>query len=145
MDADGNERTKADLRKQGIEQALAELRADGIDLALDDPGTELGGTFGIHKEMYDALSRNDIILIDLSGVRPNVCIEAGYALNDIERRRLILMFQPTAAIPNNPKKWDDPPFDLTTFRYEKIDDTGQIPGKLKPLLKAIYDEAVNGM
>ena len=78
-DADGPEKTKADLRKQMIDRTLADLRLEGIDLALDDPGTETGGTFAIHQEMYDALARNDIILVDLSGVRPNVCIEAGYA------------------------------------------------------------------
>jgi hypothetical protein len=95
--------------------------------------------------MYDALSRNDIILVDLSGVRPNVCIEAGYALKHLERGRLILMFQPTDVTLNNPKKWENPPFDLSTFRYEKIADTGEIPGKLKPHLKAIHQEAVNGI
>lgn len=143
-DSDGDEKRKADLRKQGIDQTLTDLRAEGIDLALDDPGTETGGTFGIHKEMYEALARNDIILVDLSGVRPNVCIEAGYALKHLERGRLILLFQPTETTENNPRKWDDPPFDLSTFRYEKIADTGEIPGKLKPHLKAIYQTAVNG-
>jgi hypothetical protein len=143
-DADGYEETKADLRKRGIDQTLAELRTEGIDLALDDPGTETGGTFGIHQEMYDALARNDIILVDLSGVRPNVCIEAGYALKHLERGRMILMFQPTDATQNNPKKWDNPPFDLTTFRYEKIADTGEIPGKLKPHLRRIHQDAMTG-
>ncbi len=142
--ADGKEKTKADLRKQMIDQTLDELRGEGIDLALDDPGTEVGGTFGIHEEMYEALARNDIILVDLSGVRPNVCIEAGYALKHLERGRLILLFQPTKATANNKQKWDNPPFDLTTFRYEKIADTGEIPNKLKPHLKAIYQAAVNG-
>lgn len=144
VDADGNEKSKANLRKQAIDQTLNELRGEGIDLALDDPGTETGGTFGIHQEMYDALSRNDIILVDLSGVRPNVCIEAGYALKHLERGRLILLFQPTEATENNKHKWDNPPFDLTTFRYEKIADTGEIPGKLKPHLKAIHREALDG-
>lgn len=144
VDADGNEKAKANLRKQAIDQTLVDLRAEGIDLALDDPGTETGGTFGIHEEMYEALSRNDIILVDLSGVRPNVCIEAGYALKHLERGRMVLMFQPSDATPNNPKKWDAPPFDLSTYRYEKIDDTGEIPGRLKPHLKAIYQKAVLG-
>jgi hypothetical protein len=142
--ADANEKVKADLRKQAIDQALADLRTEGIDLALDDPGTELGGTFGIHKEMYEALARNDIILVDLSGVRPNVCIEAGYSLTHLERGRLLFIFQPTEATPNNPKAWANPPFDLSTFRYEKVADTGEIVGKLKPHLKAIYQAALLG-
>ncbi|MBI4447320.1 MAG: hypothetical protein HY645_15615 [Acidobacteria bacterium] len=142
-DDDGNEKTKADLRKQGIERALDDLRAEEIDLALDDPGTQTGGTFAIHQEMYNALARNDIILVDLSGVRPNVCIEAGYALKHYERGRLIIMFQVTEATPNNPK-WEKPPFDVITFRYEQIGDTGEIPGKLKPHFRAIWQEAIAG-
>jgi hypothetical protein len=144
-DADGDEKRKADLRKQGVTQTLNELRNEAINLALDDPGTETGGTFGIHKEMYDALARNDIILVDLSGVRPNVCVEAGFALKYLERGRLLFIFQPTGATANNPKRWDEPPFDLRTFRYEKIDDTGEIPAKLKGHLKAIYNDAMNGV
>jgi len=142
-DADGDEKRKADLRKRGIDRTLADLSAEGIDLQLDDPGTETGGTFGIHREMYEALARNDIILIDLSGVRPNVCIEAGYALKHWETGRLLLMFQATEETSGN-RGWDRPPFDLATFRYEQIRDTGEIPSKLKPHLRAIYQEAIRG-
>ena len=53
------------------------------------------------------------------------------------------MFQATAATANNPK-WDKPPFDMITFRYEPIGDTGEIPAKLKPHLKAIWQEAIDG-
>jgi hypothetical protein len=141
---DGREKTKAENRRAMIDRTLDDLRLEGINLALDDPGTETGGTFGIHAAMYDALARNDIILVDLSGVRPNVCIEAGYALRSIDQRRLILMFQPTEATKNNPKEWHSPPFDLSTFRYEPISDTGEIPAKLKPHFKAIYQSALTG-
>lgn len=143
VDADGPELTKANLRLQAIGITLDALRAEGIDLALDDPGTEAGGTFLIHQEMYDALARNDIILVDLSGVRPNVCIEAGYALKHLQRGRLIFLFQQSEATPNNPQ-FDDPPFDLSPFRYEKIADSGEIRDKLKRHLEAIYRSAMSG-
>jgi len=91
--------------------------------------------------MYDALKRNDIILVDLSGVRPNVCVEAGYALDHHDRRRIVLLFQPTAQTPNNPP-YDRPPFDLGgTFRYEPVQDAAEIPAKLKPHLRAIVRDA----
>jgi hypothetical protein len=144
QDEDGAEKHRADLRLQGVARTLVDLRLEGIELALDDPGTNEGGTFGIHKEMYDALSRNDIILVDLSGVRPNVCIEAGYALKHLENGRLIFLFQPTEVTENNKTAWTNPPFDLTTFRYEKIADSGDIPVKLIPHNKSIYAAAMNG-
>jgi hypothetical protein len=51
--------------------------------------------------------------------------------------RLIFLFQPSAAHP-------DVPFDLDTFRYELITDTGQIVEKLQPHLNAILSAAAVG-
>jgi len=139
---DGDELRKADLRKQAIDRTLADLQTEGIQLALDDPGTQVGSTFPIHKDMYNAIARNDIILIDLSGVRPNVCVEAGYGLEH-RKQGLIFLFQPTEETPNNPAQ-PRPPFDLNTFRYEQIADSGEIPDKLKPHIRAIIQDAANG-
>jgi hypothetical protein len=141
---DGEELHKANLRKQMIDRSLDDLRAQDIELALDDPGTRAGSTFPIHKMMYDAIARNDIILVDLSGVRPNVCVEAGYALDHHKRGRLIFLFQPTAQTPSNPP-YLKPPFDLAGFRYEQVSDSGEIPDKLKLHLIAILQDAANGM
>jgi hypothetical protein len=140
-DADGDEKRKADLRLREIKQAIKDLVEEGIVLALDDPGTETGATFPIHQKMYEALAANDIVLVDLSGVRPNVSIEAGYALERHKSNRLLFLFQPTQQTPNNPK-FDNPPFDLSTFRYEKVTDAAEIPDKLKPHLRAIWQEAM---
>lgn len=142
-DQEGSEKTKADLRLQMIKTALDELRVDGIDLALDDPGTKAGGTFPIHQEMYRAIAEDDIILIDLSGVRPNVCVETGYALERHSADRLLFLFQPTKRVGKNPK-FAEPPFDLQTFRYERIGDAAEIPQKLKPHLEAIWRAARQG-
>ena len=143
-DTDGDEKRKARLRKEMIDRTLNDLRQQGINFDLDDPGTLTGGTFLIPREMYDAIERNDIILIDLSGVRPNVCIEAGYALERPNSNRLLFLFQPTEATQNNPE-YTRPPFDLAAYRYERIADAAEIPEKLKPHLEQIYRAAANAV
>ncbi len=140
---DGDELHKADLRKGMVDRALDDLRQEGINMALDDPGTETGATFPIPQKLYEAIANNDIILVDLSGVRPNVCIEAGYALEQHKSERLLFMFQPTTRTKNNPK-FLSPPFDLTHFRCEQINDAAEIPDKLKPHIRTIWQEASNG-
>ena len=56
------------------------LRRTKTHLELVDLGTQTGTTFPIHEKMYDAITSADIILVDLTGVRPNVYVEAGFAL-----------------------------------------------------------------
>jgi len=136
--ADGEELKNADLRLKQIRQALKEIEKDeGAHLELIDMGTQAGTTFPIHAKMYDAIASADIILIDLTGVRPNVCVEAGYALRNHEKNRLIFIFQP-----NGHHK--AVPFDLNTFRYELFNDTGEIPEKIKPHISAILRGAAVG-
>jgi len=135
---DGEEFETAKLRLKQIRQALKEIeKEEGTHLELVDMGTQTGTTFPIHAKMYDAIASADIILIDLTGVRPNVCIEAGYALRNHEKNRLIFMFQP-----NDVHK--TVPFDLNTFRYEYIKDTGEIPEKIKPHITTILRGASIG-
>lgn len=141
-DQDGAEKAKADRRLNMISRALDDLRRDDqIDLILDDPGTRAGGTFPIHQKMYEALARNDIILVDLSGVRPNVCVEAGYALERHTKERLLFLFQPSTAIAGRNLEYNQPPFDLNTFRYEMVNDAAEIPDKLKPHIREIWKQA----
>jgi len=137
---EGPEKVKADLRLEMINRAIGDLEKDGIHLALDDPGTTGGSTFPIHEKMYQALAQNDIILVDLSGVRANVCIEAGYALDHHNSGRLLFLFQATGSTLDNPA-FDSPPFDLKTYRYEKIDDAAQIPNIIVPHLREIVRQA----
>jgi hypothetical protein len=133
--ADGEELNKANLRLEQIRRALEDLRqAEGINLELIDMGTATGGTEMIHPKMYEAIKSSGIILIDLSGVRPNVCVETGYALKHHEQGRLLFIFEPTAG-------FADPPFDLRTFRYEKIAQAAEIPGKIKPHITTIVKQA----
>lgn len=135
---DGDELIKAERRLKQIKQALKEiLKENDVYLELIDMGTKTGTTIQIHTEMYEAITFSDIVLIDLSGVRPNVCIEAGYALRN-HKHRLIFIFQP-----NDIHK--DVPFDLTTFRYEYFTDASDIPEKIKPHINTILREAVIGI
>lgn len=135
---DGGEFDKARLRLKQVRQALKEIEKDeGAHLEMVDMGTQTGTTFPIHAKMYDAIASADIILVDLTGVRPNVCIEAGFALRNHEKNRLIFMFQPNDAHKNVP-------FDLDTFRYEHFKDTGEIPEKIKPHIVAILRAASVG-
>lgn len=136
--ADGEEHDKARLRLKQIKQALKEIeKEEGVNLELVDMGTQTGTTFPIHTKMYEAISSADIILIDLTGARPNVCVEAGYALRNHEKNRLIFIFQPN-------KNHKVVPFDLNTFRYELFKDTGEIPEKIKPHISAILRGAEVG-
>ena len=135
---DGEDYAAAKLRLKQVQQALKEIEGEErVHLDLVDMGTQTGTTFPIHAKMYEAITSADIILIDLTGVRPNVCVEAGYALRNHEKNRLILIFQP-----NETHK--AVPFDLNTFRYESFKDTAEIPDKIKPHIKAILSGAAIG-
>lgn len=135
---DGEESEKAKLRLNQIRQSLKEIEnKNGTVLKLVDMGTQAGTTFPIHARMYEAIDSSDIILIDLTGVRPNVCVEASFALRNHEKNRLIFIFQPTEG-------HKTVPFDLNTFRYEAFGDTGEIPQKIKPHILAILQGAAVG-
>ncbi len=126
---------KADLRFKEIRQTLSNLRQEHrIDLELIDMGTQEGGTFPIHSRMYEAIASSDIIICDLTGHRPNVYVEAGYALKHHESNRLIFLFEP-----NNTD--DRVPFDLNTFKYLPITQAAEILNCLAPELKSILQSA----
>lgn len=130
-DAPNDAHNKATLRLQQLRQTLSNLQQQhGVTLELVDMGTEEGGSFPIHNRMYEAISSSDIIICDLTGHRPNVYIEAGYALKHHEENRLIFLFEPTTA-------QDQVPFDLNTFKYVAITQAAEIPNKILPELKAI--------
>ena len=93
-------------------------------------GTEEGGAFPIHNRMYDAIRSSDIIICDLTGQRPNVFVEAGFALRHHEKSRLIFLFEPR-------NRNDKVPFDLTTFKYVPITQAAEIPNKVKAEIVAI--------
>ena len=97
-------------------------------------GTEEGGAFPIHNRMYEAIASSDIIICDLSGHRPNVFVEAGYALKHHEKNRLIFLFEPR-------NRNDKMPFDLTTFKYVPISQAAEIPNTIKSEIIAILRDA----
>ena len=132
-DHDGEQKTRAQRR---LEQLKA-LVVDELKLELIDLGTEEGGTHLIHPKMYNAIGSADIFLADLTGHRPNVMIELGYALKQVEKGRMLLMFEPR-------DQQDKPPFDVSGFRYEKIAQAADIPTALRNHIKAILTEASVG-
>jgi len=126
---------KAQLRLQQLRQTLRNIQQQhGIKLELVDLGTEGGGTFPIHNRMYEAIASSDIIICDLTGHRPNVYVEAGYALKHHEKNRLIFLFQPK-------NRKDNVPFDLNTFKYVPISDAAEIPDRLQPEIESILISA----
>jgi hypothetical protein len=135
QDAPNDAHNKANLRLQQLQQTLEAIRINhGITLELIAMGTEEGGTFPIHAKMYEAITSSDIIICDLTGHRPNVYVEAGYALNHHTKNRLIFLFEPTNAE-------DKVPFDLSTFKYVKISQAAEIPNKIKDEIIAILHDA----
>lgn len=131
QDAPHDAYNRANLRLQQLRQTLANLQQQhGIGLELIDMGTEEGGTFPIHSRMYEAIASSDIIICDLTGHRPNVYVEAGYALKHHESDRLVFLFEPSGAE-------DHVPFDLNTFKYVQITQAAEIPNRLTPELKSI--------
>jgi len=118
-----------------LQETLAAIERDfGIQLELIDMGTEEGGTFPIHHRIYEAIASSDIIICDLTGQRPNVFVEAGYALKHHEQNRLIFLFEPR-------NRHDKVPFDLTTFKYVPISEAAEIPNKVKAEIIAILRDA----
>lgn len=131
LDAPNDAHTRANLRLQQLRQTLANLQQQhGIGLELIDMGTEEGGTFPIHSRMYEAIASSDIIICDLTGQRPNVYVEAGFALKHHESNRLIFLFEPSC-------EEDTVPFDLNTYKYLQVSQAAEIPNRLMPELEAI--------
>jgi hypothetical protein len=135
QDAPYNAFTKANLRLQQLRETLAAIeRNHNIKLELIDMGTEEGGAFPIHHRMYEAIASSDIIICDLTGQRPNVFVEAGFALQHHKKNRLIFLFEPR-------NRKDKVPFDLTTFKYVAISEAAEIPNKVKSQIIAILHDA----
>lgn len=131
VDAPNGAYNRAERRLEQLKETLAAIeRENRIKLDLEDMGTEEGGTFPIHKKMYEAIASSDIIICDLTGHRPNVYVEIGYALKHHEQNRLILLFEPVNAD-------DKVPFDVTTFKYVEISQAAEIPIKVKSEILAI--------
>lgn len=135
QDAPNDAHNRANLRLQQLRQTLMNLQQQhGIGLDLIDMGTEEGGTFPIHSRMYEAIASSDIIICDLTGHRPNVYVEAGYALKHHESNRLIFLFEPSGT-------GDQVPFDLNIFKYVPITQAAEIPNRLTPELESILQSA----
>lgn len=131
--SDGQELVRANHRLNAIRQLVErELHLELVDL-----GSEEGGTLPIHQHMYEEIGGSQIFIADLTGLRPNVMIELGYALHHMHTRRLILIFNPIASAPRVP-------FDTSTFRYKRIDEAADISGQIRGDLEEILAAAREG-
>lgn len=117
--------------------ALKNLVETDFSLELIDMGTQAGGTFPIHDSMYQAILSSEIFIADLTGLRPNVMIELGYALHHMKTGRLLLLF-------NSIDDAERVPFDTSIFRYEEIGEAADIPDKLREHLTDILAQAAAG-
>jgi hypothetical protein len=113
--ADDDQKTRADNRFNTLKRLVeTELRLELVDM-----GTEEGGTYLIHPRMYEAIGSSEIFIADLTGLRANVMIELGYALNHQGTKRLLLMFNSIAGA-------ERVPFDTNSFRYEAIGEAADV-------------------
>lgn len=118
-------------------KVLKDLVERELGLKLEDMGTKEGGTYLIHPKMYEAIGSSEIFVADLTGLRPNVMIELGFALHHQHTQRLLLLFNPI-------KGAKKVPFDTSSFRYEEIGEAQDIPNKLKGHLVEILRAAREG-
>ena len=131
---DGEQLTRANNRLRELKRLVEEE----FKMELIDMGTQEGGTYPIHQAMYEAIGSSEIFIADLTGLRPNVMIELGYALHHMDKGRLLLLFNPIAA------PADKVPFDTNTFRYQPIGEAADIPDQLRPHLTEIVEQAKAG-
>jgi hypothetical protein len=128
---DGEQKQRATNRYQLLKELVESLGLELVDLA-----NKTGGTYEIHHTMYREIRSSDIFIADLTGLRPNVMIELGYALQSHQPQgRMLLMFNPI------PAPADKVPFDTNTFRYEEIGEAADIPSALKKHLDDILEKA----
>jgi len=127
-DADGAENTRAALRLAELTKLTHELGLELIDM-----GTREGGTYQIPPAMYNAIDTSDIMLADLTGIRPNVMIEVGFALRGHSNGRMVLYYEKTGG-------WKVP-FDIAGFRYIELEQAAELHTKVKPALVEIIEQA----
>ena len=103
------------------------------------------GVFASNKDLaafdalvgYHEIGGSEIFIADLTGLRPNVMIERGYALNHLHTGRLILIFNRIAGA-------DRVPFDTSPFRYREIGEAADIPTQIRGDSLEILSAAAEG-
>jgi len=125
---------KAKQRLQAIQNAI---KSYDPKLELVDMGTRDKGTFNIRKAIDQEIPTSDVFIADLTGARPNVMVEVGMALKNIDKGRTLFYFRST---PEAKKV----PFDLDGYQYFSIDDSRDIDKKVAPALKNILENLRSG-
>jgi len=124
---------RAQLRLAEIERIVADLcQQYGLVIELVDLGSAVGSTFGIHDRMYSEIEASDAIICDLTGGRPNVFVEAGFALGHHPHTKLLFVVE-------NEAHERVVPFDLSTFKYVQIEQAAELTTELRRHLIAVMD------
>ena len=129
----GDALEEANGRLTVVKRIVAELGLELVDL-----GSRGGGTYSIRELIDKEIPASDIFIADLTGNRPNVMAEVGYALSHLNVGRTLFYFKST-------EDAEKVPFDLSGFRYEPISDSNSIDEKVKPKLQEILKEIAEGM
>ena len=120
---------RAGYRLKSIHQTIENLKVKGIYLELIDIDSQKRGTYPIALEIWNQISACDLMLIDLTGERLNVMIEAGYALSHHPHDNLIFLFHSVDG--------KLPPSDLSGFDIATASEIADIPSVLEPRIEAI--------
>ena len=132
----------ARARKAVFKEVMEEVEAEiGIPLKRVDLEDSEGETFLIRPLLFEAIEKAAVIVVDLSGHSPNVCVEAGYALKEHGRERMIFVFQETEPEGGHPGH-QRPPFNLDGFNNVRIDRATDLKGQFKTDLAAIIRNAL---
>lgn len=132
---DGEAHQKSERRLEQLKECVqAIVTKHKIPLEVVDLGTTAGATELIHPMMYGAIADSEIVIVDLTGLRPNVCIEAGYALANHEKGRLLFLFQPSPQA-------EEVPWDLDPYRYQPLTEAADIPVRVTPHIEAILRQS----
>lgn len=123
---------RAEYRKKIISEVVASLGLELIDIGYPETGS-----FDIRNDMYRSIEECDIFIADLTGDRPNVMVEVGYALKHITTKRMLIYYYPI-------KVGDRPPFDLDGYENISIADSLEIKQKVKPRIERILEMAKTG-
>jgi len=133
-DAKNPEHTNAEYRLQAIRNAI---QSYDPKLELVDMGTKATGTFSIREAINQELPTSDVFIADLTGARPNVMVEVGMALKNIDKGRTLFYFRSTPEA-------KEVPFDLSGYQYFLVDDSRDIDDMVVPALRNILEKLKNG-
>ena len=115
-------------RRDVIEEIVKAKGLDLIDLSKQD-----GAAYSIQDVIRTTIPTSDIVVIDITGNRPNVMIELGYALKHLTVDRLIIVKD----------KNSEAPFDISDIRRREISEANDLKGDFAKDIDEIISHATD--